>query len=181
LDDGNGNDNDSAINSPSHLGNGDFTRYEDVDWSNRKGEIRCYLDKRRKSKMIHDNDTLVSLKVPDTPSRNNKNPDSKKRNKAKVIQELEQEQEDEIEAMQKHHQSETDRLKQQLLQGEASGTQFLQIKAMQKEKVEKLSARGEEHAAAESEWRSERKWLRRELRESRNRLVLALQQESQSQ
>jgi hypothetical protein len=58
----------------------------------------------------------------------------------RYFQKLGQEQEDDIEAIQKHHQSEIDRLKQQLLQGEASQAQLLQIKAMQKEKIEKLTA-----------------------------------------
>jgi hypothetical protein len=143
------------------FGDGNFTRYEDVVWRNRCGNIRCEKQQRRKSRKIQGCDTLVSLKVPETPYDKRK-PASKKR-KANAMDEVRQEHEMMIN--QRHHQSEIDRLKQQILGGEASRAQLLQIKDMQKkqikeltaqveenaEQIEELTAQGEEHAAAELE------------------------------
>jgi hypothetical protein len=59
-------------------GSGNFTRYEDVDWRNRNGKIRCEKDQRRKTKKVQGMDTLVSWKTPDT-SYDEKEAASKKR------------------------------------------------------------------------------------------------------
>jgi hypothetical protein len=181
---------------------GNFTRYEDVVWRKKKGTFDV-KKKRRQSRKIQGCDTLVSFfKIPETPYDEKKT--ASKKRKANAMVEVRQEHEMMIN--QRHHQPEIDRLKQQILEGEASRAQLLQIKDMQKkqikeltaqveentEQIKGLTAQGEEHAAAELEWKSKKQqhaaakleWkgkkqqLKQGLRERNNR-VLALESETQ--
>jgi hypothetical protein len=176
-------DEDKADNVSS-FENGNFTRYEDVLWRNKDGLIRCEKGNRRKARKVQGMDSLVSFKVPDAPY-DKKKPASKKR-KANAMDQVRQE--DETMINQRHHQSEIDRLNQQILEGEASRTQLLLIKDVQKKQIEELTAQGWEHAkqiedltakgeeqvAAELVWRSKKEKLKQVLRESKNR-VFALE------
>ena len=135
-------------NNVRPFGNGSFTRYEDVTWGYKDGEIRCDLGRRRKSRKIQGSDTLVSLKAAEGK------PVSKKRKattKNKVRQEI------------GRLKPQIGRLKQQILEGEqqilegeASRAQLLRIKDFHVKQIE-------EHAATALGWRRKKQQLKSRL------------------